>query len=322
MGYVVHWIRSLVLVGVLVGCSASAPRRLTYAEYASAANRMAMSYSVYTPPGFSPTERLPLVVFLHGAGDDPASIDDAMVGQELDVAISKGLTPRVVLVSPQGDLGFWENWDNGERSYRDWVVKELMPHVQRRYHTQACPEGCHLVGISMGGHGALAFKLQEPALWRSVSVISAPIFSIDEVAEMSDSFWLRVFIPMDDIWGEFNRNKARQRNVFTRWMTPADIAPSTLLFAWARDDREQIRASNHALQDHLRQHHIEARSFEFAGGHNWASWRPIFATILRAQVPMDSVRATTNAHATSSVGSMDSARSTSSAGSTTNAAIE
>lgn len=271
----------------LLACGANVPKRLTYGQYESAKTQKTMSYSVYTPPGFNPSERLPLVVFLHGAGDDPSSIDEAAVGQELDAAISKGLAPRVVLVSPQGDYGFWENWASGERLYRDWVVKELMPFVQQTYHTQPCPEGCHLVGISMGGHGALAFKIAEPTLWRSVSVISAPIFTIDEVERMNDSFWLRLIIPMRDIWGEFDRKRAVQRNVFTRWSSPQDVAPSSLLFAWAKGDNEQIQRSNRALQTHLREHQIATRSFQFEGGHNWVSWRPIFATILRAQVPFE-----------------------------------
>lgn len=277
--------RWMSLAGLVVGCGSAVPHRLTYGRYDSAATHKPMAYSVYTPPGFSPNERLPLVVFLHGAGDDPTSIDDAQVGQELDAAITKGLAPRVVLVSPQGDNGFWENWVSGERLYRDWVVKELMPEVQAKFHTQTCPEGCHLVGISMGGHGALTFKLGQPEMWRSVSVISAPIFTIDEVAELSDSFWLRWFIPVEEIWGKFDRTTAVGRNVFTRWTTPSDVAPSTLLFAWAHEDSDDIRRSNSALQAHLRAHHIDARSFQFAGGHNWVSWRPIFAKILRAQVP-------------------------------------
>ncbi len=282
----------VALMGLVGGCTAAVPHRLTYGRYTSSATHKPMAYSVYTPPGFTADEQLPLVVFLHGAGDNPSSIDEALVGQELDTAISKGLAPRVVLVSPQGDNGFWENWVSGEKSYRDWVVKELMPTVQATYHTLPCPDGCHLMGISMGGHGALAFKLGEPALWHSVSVISAPIFSIDEVAEMNDSFWLRWFIPVDEIWGQFDRNQAQTRNVFTRWLTPSDVAPTSLLFAWAYEDSEQIRRSNSALQTHLRDHHIEARSFEFPGGHNWTSWRPIFAKILRAQVPFPTVRRT------------------------------
>jgi enterochelin esterase-like enzyme len=275
----------VVLSCVVAACGAATPHRMTYGRYDSAAVRKEMAYSVYTPPGFTAAERLPLVVFLHGAGDDPTSIDDAAVGQELDAAITKGLIPRVVLVSPQGDNGFWENWASGERLYRDWVVKELMPRIQRTYNTQSCPAGCHLVGISMGGHGALAFKLGEPNSWASVSVISAPIFSIDEVAELNDSFWLSWFIPVEKIWGVFDREQAVGRNVFTRWSTPADVAPSTLMFAWAYEDSEHIRASNLAFQTHLRAHHIDARSFQFPGGHNWVSWRPIFAKILRAQVP-------------------------------------
>ncbi len=279
--------RSTLVCGVgcaIAGCGGSVPQRLEYGLYPSPAMQRDMSYSVYTPPGWSATERLPLVVLLHGASDDPKTPDKSGVGQVLDERIQRGDVPRVVVVAPQGDLGFWENWANGERHYRDWVTEELVPHVQRRYSTQPCPAGCHVVGVSMGGAGALSFALAEPDRWASVSVLSAPIFGIDDVRALYDSFWINLFIPVEDIWGPFDPAKAPSRNVYTRWQRPSDMGEFSLLVAWASRDSDEIRETNQRFEAHLKQHHIAARSFEFDGDHSWQSWREVFPVVLREQV--------------------------------------
>lgn len=267
-----------------VGGCASAPPRLEYGLYPSAAMQRDMTYSVYTPPQWTATERLPLVVLLHGAADDPKTPDESGVGQVLDEHIVRGDVPRVVVVVPQGDMGFWENWANGERRYRDWVIAELVPHVQRRYHTRTCPEGCHVMGVSMGGAGALSFALAAPEQWASVSVVSAPIFDIEDVRKLYDSFIVNLFVPVEDIWGPFDPRGAPARDVYTRWQSPSDVKPFSLLVTWGSRDSEDIRETSRKFESHLKSRHIVASSFEFEGDHSWKSWREVFPVVLRQQV--------------------------------------
>jgi S-formylglutathione hydrolase FrmB len=205
----------------------------------------------------------------------------------LDEQITRGKVPRVVITWPQGDLGFWENWANGERRYRDWVTRELVPHVNRRYNTRGCPEGCHLVGISMGGAGALSFALAEPQQWSSVSVLSAPIYHIDEIEELYDSFWLNLIIPVEDIWGPFDVEQAPRRNVYTRWQRPMDVGAASLLFTWGTHDSGDIRASNQRFEAHLKARDISAHTFEYDGDHTWRSWLRVLPEVLALQVARD-----------------------------------
>jgi enterochelin esterase-like enzyme len=260
------------------------PQRMEYGLYPSPAMQRDMSYSVYTPPGWTATERLPLVVLLHGALDNPETPDEYGVGQVLDAHIANGDVPRVVIATPQGDMGFWENWANGERNYRDWVTSELLPHVQRRYHTRDCPTGCHVMGVSMGGQGALSFAMAAPEQWASVSLISAPIFEIDDVRELYDSFLVKLFVPVEDIWGPFVPEQAPARNAYTRWQRQSDLGPFSLLVTWGSRDSDEIRETSRKFASHLTSHQIAARTFEFDGEHSWKSWREVFPVVLREQV--------------------------------------
>ena len=155
-------------------CS-SLVQRLEYASMDSAALEREMRYAVYTPPDFSHDEELPLVVFLHGRGDDESCFDRAGVGQTIDLALARDAAPRCVVVVPDGELGFWENWADGSHRYRDWVMEDLLPEVQRRYHTSTARAHTHVMGISMGGHGALRFARLEHETFSAAVAISAPV---------------------------------------------------------------------------------------------------------------------------------------------------
>ncbi len=272
----------LLFLVLVAGCTT--PERLSYEEIDSAAVGRKMGYAVWAPADLRPDERLPLLVFLHGAADDETCFDDAQVGEYLDRALAKGEIPRAVIAVPDGEMGFWENWFDGTRSYRDWVIDEVMPDVERRFHTLRCPEGCHVAGASMGGHGALRFALFRPDLFSSVATLSGLILSTDDVLRLSDDWFTRLFIPIERIWGPTNRARVESEDPFLRWMTQEDLKGLRLMVAWAEGDQGQILDSNRAFHSHLVAQRIEHDFVVFQGRHNWTSWTPTLKRVLRFAV--------------------------------------
>lgn len=268
----------LTTVG-FVGCAHDAPKRLRYDRYDSQAMHVPMEYSVYTPPGFREDERLPLVVFLHGGGDDPESFDEWNVGQALDAAIEAGRLPRMVVTLPQGDLGFWANWRDGSRWYEDWVMYELVPHVQARFHTRPCPDGCHVMGVSMGGAGTVRFALRHPDRFASAGILSAPVFDTEQMLAFAGDRMMALFIPVHRIWGEPSRTDVEQEDPYRRWTDPAQVG-LRLYVAWAESDRQGIVRSSRRLHEHLDEHEVPHGHEQFAGGHNWRSWTPVIVRAL------------------------------------------
>ncbi|MCA9607548.1 MAG: hypothetical protein KC619_18200 [Myxococcales bacterium] len=275
----------LVLAAALAGCGGSFPERLTYARIESAAVHGEMTYGVYVPPGFSAEERLPLVVFLHGGGDDAFSFDRHGVSGALDAAIASGEVPRVVIVVPQGDLGFWANWYDGSSRYQDWVLEEVVPRVARAYHTRPCPEGCHVMGASMGGAGSLRFALNRPAMWASATLISAPILSTEQMVAFVRNPLFVPLLPTDRIWGPVDDlDRIRRDDPYLRWSTPDALGGTRLLLAWGDHDRGAIRESGAAFAAHLEERGVPFDSIEYVGDHSWRSWTPVILEALRRQV--------------------------------------
>jgi enterochelin esterase-like enzyme len=278
-----RWLSLAVyLAGLLLGgCGASAPLRLNYDSLQSPGMGQAMRYAVYVPKGWTAAEQLPLVMFLHGSGDGPDSFDRADLGSRLD----QGTTPRAVIVIPQGDMGFWENWASGDHPYRDWVMRELLPFVQRRYNTKPCPEGCHVMGISMGGHGALMFALHEPGSFSSVSAISPPIYTAESVKAFYDNLLWHFLLPIEDMWGPYDAKRVAERSVYNRWRSPADLNGIRLLIAWGKEEDPEFVRDCTQFNHYLNERQIPHTALNFPGGHEWKAWVPVVLEALRRQLP-------------------------------------
>lgn len=243
-----------------------------------------LRYSVWAPKDLAADERLPLVVLLHGGGDDVGSFERHGSSAAFDAALEAGELPRMIVALPEGDLGFWANWRDGSRRYRDWVLDDLMPAVARRYHTRACPEGCHLVGVSMGGSGVVSFLLNRPGVFASAAALSAPIFDARRMRQFSQDRLMRAFIPIHRIWGEPTPRELRRQDPFQRWRSAQDLRGTRLTLAYARHDRPGIAQGNDQLHRVLRERDIPHDYFVFEGHHAWVSWTPVFARVLRADL--------------------------------------
>jgi enterochelin esterase-like enzyme len=253
---------------------ASYPKRLAYFSVESRALGEAMRYGVYAPIDQAPDERLPLVVFLHGGGDGEECFDRWEIGARLDRAIASGNVPRAIVAVPDGDLGFWANWADGSYFYEDWVVHEVMPAVQRDYRTLPCPEGCSVMGVSMGASGTMRFVFHEPERFQAAAVISGPIMDTDAMLSFKDNLLVQLLIPADRIWGSPPREVVEREDPFLRWRRAEDL-PVRLFLAHAAEDRSMIVSGTARLHEHLGRRAIPHRFEVFRGGHDWRSWGPV-----------------------------------------------
>jgi enterochelin esterase-like enzyme len=264
---------SLFVAAVAAGCKHQPSGRLQYTEVASQAEGRTMRYGVYLPAGWDRTTPLPLVVLLHGAGDDETSADRAVVVEELDRAVASGQVPPFIMVTPDGDRGFWMNWYDGRHHYKDWVLDEVIPAVRDRYPTIGGSAGLHLMGVSMGGGGGMQMWLPDPSRFASATIISAPI--LDEAGTRK---FLRRFMPnkgMDSVFGP--EGSGQGVDPYRRLASPEALEGSRLIFGAATHDIANILDSNERFHQHLVQANVPHRFVTFSGRHGWRSWAPMFA---------------------------------------------
>ena len=243
-----------------------------------------MSYSVYTPPDWNSNEALPLLVLLHGAKDNNRSFDRYGVGQHLDKLYLDTKLPRVVIAIPDGELGFWENWKDGSRLYRDWVIKDMLPVVQSEYQTLSCPENCFVTGVSMGAHGAMRFAHYEPNQFSSVAAISGLILSRNSARPSLVQRLMTLFIPVNRIWGDLDAAPSEERirlDPFHSWVNKNQLWSMPLFLTWGTKDKKSIRESNNAFHLHLTQNERPHQYEVYEGKHLWEDWKNPIAQSIR-----------------------------------------
>jgi len=126
----------------------------------------AMPYRLYLPEGYETSgRRYPVIYLLHGQSgryDEWSGYGVEMVANGL---WSDGKLGAVIMVAPQGGLGYWMNQDGGAlpgTQWGDYVAKDLVRHVDGTYRTIKRRDARAVGGLSMGGHGAIQLALNYP----------------------------------------------------------------------------------------------------------------------------------------------------------------
>jgi S-formylglutathione hydrolase FrmB len=141
----------------------------------SAARRTLVGYTIGYPPGHRPGDRLPLVIALHGFGGSHANALSGLTPSQA-VALRPGGTPLppLALVTVDGGGSYWNPHPGDDP--QAMLTAELIPLCQRKGLGAGIRE-IGVLGISMGGYGAIALAEKYPHLVGAVAAISPAIWT-------------------------------------------------------------------------------------------------------------------------------------------------
>ncbi len=164
-------------------CSVPGPDLTPYAPpgpqlsgtFYSAARRRAVGYTIAYPPGHRPGAPLPLVIMLHGYGGSHANAMSGMSPARA-VALTVGGVPLppVAMVTVDGGNGYWNPHPGDDPMAM--LTDELIPLCRRRGLGRP-PHRIGVMGISMGGYGALLLAERHPGLVAAAAAISPAIWT-------------------------------------------------------------------------------------------------------------------------------------------------
>lgn len=150
--------------------------RVEFTSMESAALKGRGEYSIFLPPSYQKGGGpYPVVYFLHGLFNDhtswtvdrhgnlPAKVEELMVAKKI---------PEMILVHPNGGRSFYTNYRDGSMNVEDFVVKDLVGHVESAYRVTKSRAGRAIAGTSMGGYGALKIAFKHPDLYAAVAAHS------------------------------------------------------------------------------------------------------------------------------------------------------
>jgi len=229
--------------------------------FRSAALLRDMRYRVILPVAIAPGRKLPVVYLLHGAdGDSRDWSNYSEVAQYAEAGL--------ILIMPQGDYSYYVNAVKrpGDR-YEDYIVQDLISDVEAKF--PAARDRAHraIVGVSMGGFGAIKIELTHPDLFVFAGALSPAIdvprrpFSLRRI---NQSWEFR------SLFGSSDSEERRSRDPFfiARKGNP-DQAPYIFMTCGEGDS---LLPPNREFAALLSQRRFASELQVLPGGQDWDQW--------------------------------------------------
>ena len=244
----------------------------------SAALSAAVTYVAYLPADYETSKAsYPVIYALHGMFENSAFWERRGLGAQYDELVKSGVAPNAIVVTIDGGNNLFVN--SGKGKYQDVVTKDLVAFIDKNYRTIARREGRALLGISMGGYGALNIAFSQPGVFGAVATHSAMLLTeIPTVEAGARGGQMRAFTgvfgePVDAaIW------KADDPLELARAVEAAKVP--ALYFDCGGQDRYGLFAGNEALHKTLDARKI-AHDFSISpGDHGYDFVKSVFAKSL------------------------------------------
>lgn len=220
-----------------------------------------MEYRAIFPRDMGTNEKWQTVYLLHGGG---GGFRDWSNYSEVARYAENGF----ILIMPEGDSSYFVNAaENREDRYEEYVVKDLISDVERRFPAAAGRANRAIVGVSMGGFGAINLALRHPDLFEFAGGISPAIdvpsrpFSVKRISQ-----WLR----FRAIFGPWQGPSQRENDPFVLVRSADHV--TTPYFFLTCGDQEGLLSPNRQFAQLLEQRHIQYEIHVVPGGHDWNEW--------------------------------------------------
>ncbi len=268
---------------------------------------------IYLPPSYDAqrSARYPLLLYLHGrSGNERNWTVAGQLHRTMDSLVQAG-GREAIIAMPDGDDGWYTTWNqlgdvNACRAdtvrrepstsycvpwtrYDDYIVRDVITHLDARYRTVGTRGARGIAGLSMGGFGAITLALQHPELFAAAashSGVLSPRYlgptpfapppryanTTAELQTAARTLWsdLRYVMGKDTIgWNARDPGHMAQR-LLARRLPPGSAMPALMFDVGTADPFVDQNRDLHATLTRLGVPH---RYAEWPGAHTWAYWQ-------------------------------------------------
>jgi len=238
----------------------------------SASLQRQMPYRVVLPANYSTIGRkLPVLYLLHGGGGgfrDWTNYSD----------VAQYAANGFILIMPEGNSSYYVNSATNEQDrYEDYIVKDLISDVEQRFPAAQTRDERAIIGMSMGGFGAIVLGLKHPELFAFAGGMSAALdvpsrpFSIKRLSQ-----WRR----FRAIFGSWNGQHQRENDPYVLARS-ADVTRAPYFFL-SCGDKEGLLPANRKFAALVRERRFQYEFHTVPGGHDWNQWNAQLPSVFQA----------------------------------------
>ncbi|WP_332367526.1 alpha/beta hydrolase-fold protein [Spirosoma telluris] len=203
---------------------------------------------VYTPPGYSPKKKYPVLYLVGGSGELASGWSlDGRANFIADNLIAEGKMVPMLIAMPNNQVVHRSDPNHTEKTFplfEEELKKQIIPFVEKTYSTRTDRKGRALAGLSMGGRHTQLVGLKNLDLFSSFGIFSAGDLETEKVSAAL-----------------LNDPTANQKVDY-------------LLVGQGTGEVETIGKRAVALHEALQKHNIKHDYYVGGeGAHDWATWR-------------------------------------------------
>ena len=238
--------------------------------FRSAALGRDMQYRVISPRQ-ALGAKLPVIYLLHGGGGgfrDWSNYSD----------IAKFAEFGALLVMPEGESSYYTNAvDPPENRFEDYIIHDLIADVEAEFPVATGRANRAIVGLSMGGFGAVKIGLRHQDLFAFAAGLSSAL----DVARRPFSIKrLHQSLHYTAIFGPAGSRTRRENDPFVLVRTVnAESAPYLFLTC---GEQEGLLPVNREFAALLGERHFKYEFHTVQGSHDWNQWNSCLPTLLQA----------------------------------------
>lgn len=228
-----------------------------------------LAYNVILPPDYrtSTTTRYPVLYLLHGfAGHYSDWVTRTNVA---DYAAQY----RIIVVTPEGNNGWYtDSVSVSTDKYESYVLKELIPDLQKRFRTIESRYGRGIAGLSMGGYGALKFGLKSPGTFAFAASMSGTL----AIPTWTDADFQNLKSIRDSVFSTFGpvgseTRKANDLFAIVQRLSAAQVSTAPYIY-FDCGTEDFLVSENNRFAALLREKKLSHEFRELPGDHGWPYW--------------------------------------------------
>lgn len=275
---------AFLLVALYPGFAQAAHSKVECSTLESKVLHRAVPYCVMLPPSYlqQPERRYPVAYYLHGLGDNEQSLVNLGGWSIYDRLMREKKIGEFALAAPAGFASFYINSRDGQFRYEDFFLQEFLPAMEKKYRIGTTRSQRGIMGVSMGGFGALHYAFKYPEKFAAVSA-NMPALIEHPPHELTMEWQRRL---MGEIFGDppdqafFERNSAFH---LARTAPVAALKRMNIYFDCGSQDRYGFFTGTEAMDKLLTTRGIPHEAHVYPGAHDWPFVLEHFPASLEAQ---------------------------------------
>lgn len=237
-----------------------------------------VSYRVVLPANYSAATtqakiRYPVLYLLHGlAGHFDNWTDKTRLAEYI-------ANLQIIVVTPEGGDGWYaDSATVPNDKYESYIIKELIPEIDKKFPTIADRNHRATAGLSMGGYGSIKFGLKYPDMFSIVGSISG---ALDAPLGTEKSAFLRPSIA--SVFGPDNSKTRTDNDIFGLVRNATSEKLKTFPFIYLDCGTEDsFLQTNRDFDALLVEKKLPHEFREMPGNHSWEYWDRGIQDFLRA----------------------------------------